>query len=69
MRISESTSMGVNHAVIENGEVNAVLNESTKERGYMPISEAKGFAHSIIDALYKKDSLLTENGKHNARRG
>ena len=69
MRISERTSKDVNYAVIENGEVTAVLNESTKEKGYMPISEAKVFAHSIIEALYKRDSMLRKNDGHRPRRG
>lgn len=64
MIISESTSKNSNYAIIEDGEVKAVLNESTSNKGYMPISEAKGFAHSIIDALHKKDNLLKESGKH-----
>lgn len=56
--ISETTSMGENYAVVEDGEVKAVLNEKTKEKGYMPISEAKRFAHSLVDAMNKRDRLM-----------
>lgn len=63
--ISETTSMGENYAIVEDGKVKAVLNEMTKEKGYMPISEAKRFAHSLIDAMNKRDKLITEHDKHN----
>ena len=56
MKISEKVSTGKNYAVVENGEVVVVLNEETRRKGYMPISEAKEFAHSIIDAYKKRDS-------------
>lgn len=66
MTICESTSEDVNYAIVEKDKVKVVLNESTKKKGYMPISEAKAFAHSIIEARNKRDKLLTENGKHNS---
>lgn len=65
MIISEVLSTDKNYALVEDGEVKVVLNEATKTKGYMPISEAKAFAHSIIDAMNKRDKLLSENGKHN----
>ena len=67
MIISESTSYKENYAIVEDGEVKVVLNESTKRKGYMPISEAKAFAHSIIYARYKRDKMLIENVKHNPK--
>ena len=69
MIISESTSDRENYAIVENGEVKVVLNESTKRKGYMPISEAKAFAHSIVKARNKRDRLLVENAKHNTKCG
>ena len=63
MIISEATSPTKNYAIVENGEVKVVLNESTKKKGYMPMSEAKEFMHSLIKAKYNKDKMLTENGK------
>ena len=66
MIISENVSSQKNYAIVENGEVKVVLNESTRKNGYMPISEAKAFAHSIIAAKNNRDKLLTEHGKHNA---
>lgn len=60
MIISERTSKGKNYAICENGVVKIVLNESTKRTGYMPISEAKDFAHSIIDAMYERDKAHLE---------
>lgn len=56
--ISERTSPKENYAIVENGEVKVVLNESTKRKGYMPISEAKQLAHSIIRARYQRDQEL-----------
>ena len=56
--ISERTSPNENYAIVENGEVIVVLNESTKRKGYMPISEAIEFAHSIIRARYQRDQEL-----------
>ena len=56
--ISERTSPKENYAIVENGEVKAVLNESTKRKGYMPISEAKEFAHSLIRARFQRDQEL-----------
>ena len=56
--ISERTSPKENYAIVENGEVKVVLNESTKRKGYMPISEAIEFAHSIIRARYQRDQEL-----------
>ena len=60
MKISEIVSTGKNYAVVENGEVVVVLNEETRRKGYMPISEAKEFAHSIIDAY--KNAIPNEHG-------
>ncbi len=65
MLISEKISKGKNYATIEDGNVKMVLNEETKRTGYMPISEAKEFAHSIIDALNKKEQMNKENDKDN----
>lgn len=53
--ISERTSPKENYAIVENGEVKVVLNESTKRKGYMPISEAKEFMHSLIRTRYQRD--------------
>ena len=68
MLVSEITSPDKNYAKVENGEVVVVLNEYTKKHGYMPISEAKEFAHSLIRAKYEKRQLdekrlAAENGK------
>ena len=63
MLISEETSPDKNYAKFENGEVVVVLNEYTKRHGYMPISEAKEFAHSLIRATYKREQMLLEHGK------
>lgn len=51
MIVGEKASGGKNYAIVEDDEVKVILNEETKRIGYMPISETKGFAHSIIDAL------------------
>ena len=67
MIISEVTSPTKNYAIVENGEVKVVLNESTKKKGYMPISEAIEFAHSIVMARYNRDKMLLENGKLSAK--
>ena len=56
--ISERTSPKENYAIVENGEVKVVLNESTKRKGYMPMSEAKEFMHSLIKAHYQRDQEL-----------
>lgn len=64
MLISESISPDKNYAKVENGKVVVVLNEYTKRHGYMPISEAKEFAHSILDAIYKKEEMILENGNN-----
>ena len=69
MIISEITSPTKNYAIVENGEVKVVLNESTKKKGYMPMSEAKEFMHSLIKAKYNRDKLLTKNGKPNVKSG
>ncbi len=61
--ISEATSPDKNYAKVENGEIVVVLNEYTKQHGYMPISEAKDFAASLIMAKYKKKQMILENGK------
>ena len=51
MEPNTTTNTVNNHAALEN----FFLNESTCRKGYMLISEAKEFVHSIIDALCKKD--------------
>ena len=51
MIVGEKASGGKNYAIVEDDEVKVILNEETKRIGCMPISETKGFAHSIIDAL------------------
>jgi len=51
MEPNTTTNTVNNHAALEN----FFLNESTSRKGYMLISEAKEFVHSIIDALCKKD--------------
>lgn len=61
--VSKSTSPDKNYAKVENGEVVVVLNEYTKRHGYMPISEAKEFASSLIRAYYKRDQIIKKNGK------
>lgn len=53
--ISDRTSDGNNYAILEDGVVKAVLNEETKKRGYMPMSEAKAFARSLIEAKILRD--------------
>lgn len=50
MIISEKISNGKYYAIVEDDEVKMVQNEEPKRTGSMPISEAKEFAHSIIDA-------------------
>ncbi len=64
MIISESTSPDKNYAKVENGEVVVVLNEYTRQHGYMPFSEAKDFAASLIMAKYKKRQMILENGNN-----
>ena len=61
MIVSDITSTGDNHAVLEDGQVKVVLNEETKRKGYMPISEAKAFALSIITAMFRRDQMQQEN--------
>ena len=41
-----------------------ILKEETKRTGCMPISEAKEFAHSIIDALSMREKLRMAKKKH-----
>lgn len=53
--ISDKTSEGSNYAILEDGVVKAVLNEDTRKKGYMPISEAKAFAHSLLEAMMQRD--------------
>lgn len=55
MEPNTTTNTVNNHAALENGDVIFFLNESTSRKGYLLISEAKEFTHSIIDALCKKD--------------
>lgn len=64
MIISEMTSCDKNYAIVEDDEVKVILNEETKRIGYMPISEAKEFAHSIIDALSMREKLRMAKKKH-----
>lgn len=63
MIVSEKVSSGKNYAIVEEGEVKMVLNEEIKRTGSMPKSEAKEFAHSIIDALSKREKLCMANKK------
>lgn len=53
--ISESISPDRNYAIVEDGEVKVVLNESTKKKGYMPITEASDFARSLLEAKIERD--------------
>lgn len=62
--VSENTSGGKNYAIVEDDEVKVILNEETKRIGCMPISEAKEFAHSIIDALSMREKLRMAKKKH-----
>ena len=64
MIVSENTSGGKNYAIVEDDEVKVILKEETKRTGCMPISEAKGFAHSIIDALSMREKLRMAKKKH-----
>lgn len=64
MIVSENTSGGKNYAIVEDDEVKVILNEETKRTGCMPISEAKEFAHSIIDALSMREKLRMAKKKH-----
>lgn len=57
MIVGEKASGGKNYAIVEDDEVKVILNEETKRIGYMPISEAKEFAHSIIEALSRRGKL------------
>ncbi len=63
MIVSEKVSSGKNYAIVEDDEVKMVLNEETKRTGSMPILEAKEFAHSIIEALSKREKLCMANKK------
>lgn len=63
--VCESTSPKQNYAIVEDGEVKVVLNESTKRTGRMPISEAISFAHSLLDAKIKRNRMLLENDRNN----
>ena len=65
MIIGEKTGGGKNYAIVEDGEVKMILNEETKRTGCMPISEAKEFAHSIIEALSKREKLRVADKKKN----
>lgn len=64
MIVSENTSGGKNYAIVEDDEVKVILKEETKRTGSMPISEAKEFAHSIIDALSMREKLRMAKKKH-----
>ena len=64
MIVSENTSGGKNYAIVEDDEVKVILKEETKRTGCMPISEAKEFAHSIIDALSMREKLRMAKKKH-----
>ncbi len=66
MIISEKTSGGKNYAIVEDDEVKMVLNEETKRTGCLPMSEAKEFAHSIVDALDEREKQrVADREKHN----
>lgn len=64
MIVGEKASGGKNYAIVEDDEVKVILNEETKRTGCMPISETKGFAHSIIDALSMREKLRMAKKKH-----
>lgn len=64
MIVSEKVSSGKNYAIVEDDEVKVILKEETKRTGCMPISETKGFAHSIIDALSMREKLRMAKKKH-----
>ncbi len=64
MIVGEKASGGKNYAIVEDDEVKVILNEETKRIGCMPISETKGFAHSIIDALSMREKLRMAKKKH-----
>ena len=64
MIVGEKASGGKNYAIVEDDEVKVILNEETKRIGYMPISEAKELAHSIIDALSMREKLRMAKKKH-----
>ena len=64
MIVSEKVSSGKNYAIVEDDEVKVILKEETKRTGCMPISEAKEFAHSIIDALSMREKLRMTKKKH-----
>ena len=64
MIVSEKVSSGKNYAIVEDDEVKVILKEETKRTGCMPISEAKEFAHSIIDALSMREKLRMAKKKH-----
>ncbi len=57
MIVGEKASGGKNYAIVEDDEEKVILNEETKRIGCMPISETKGFAHSIIEALSRRGKL------------
>ena len=61
--VSENTSGGKNYAIVEDDEVKVILNEETKRIGCMPISEAKEFVHSIIEALSKREKVRVADKK------
>lgn len=64
MIVGEKASGGKNYAIVEDDEVKVILNEETKRIECMPISETKGFAHSIIDALSMREKLRMAKKKH-----
>ena len=64
MIVGEKASGGKNYAIVEDDEVKVILNEETKRIGCMSISETKGFAHSIIDALSMREKLRMAKKKH-----
>lgn len=64
MIVGEKASGGKNYAIVEDDEVKVILKEETKRTGCMPISEAKEFAHSIIDALSMREKLRMAKKKH-----
>lgn len=64
MIVGEKVSSGKNYAIVEDDEVKVILKEETKRTGCMPISEAKEFAHSIIDALSMREKLRMAKKKH-----
>lgn len=55
LTISERISPDHSYAFVEDGAVKAVLNESTRRKGYMPMEKAKAFAWSLINAMIERD--------------